>query len=68
MVGTTERFTETLLIVSREVGIANAMYRKLNVGWWHKERESLLNNPAERAAIRNLSAFDSSVPCLVRWS
>ena len=64
VVGLTERFAETVLLIARAVGIPQAMYRRMNVGGTQRDRQRLLQDPEQRAAIANLSAFDSEVRIL----
>ena len=64
VVGLTERFAETVLLIAHAVGIPQAMYRRMNVGGTQRDRQRLLQDPEQRAAIANLSAFDSEVRIL----
>ena len=61
LVGVTERFAETLLLLARAVGIPHAQYRQMNMGVTQRRKAALLNDTAARRAIRDRSAFDTQL-------
>ena len=63
LVGLTERFTESLLLLARSVGIPHVQYRPMNaaVAVVQRRRASLLEDATARRAIDASSAFDTTV-------
>lgn len=62
VVGLTEHFAESMLLIARAAGIPNVQYRVMNANRGNpQEKTALLADTAQRRALSNLSAFDTKV-------
>jgi len=61
LVGLTERFSESLLLLARAIGLPHVQYRHMNAGIMPRQKQALLESAAARRAIDGSSWFDTMV-------